>query len=50
MTTTFNTSCSENIIFFSVRREGFCLHVFSSLNSDQKRLELVWMLVLREEM
>ena len=32
MTTTLNTSCSENTMVLSARRlgEGFCMHVFSS--------------------
>ena len=39
MTTTLDTSCSENTMVLSARRlgEGFCMHVFSStlLNSDR---------------
>jgi hypothetical protein len=30
MTTTLNTSCSENTMVLS-EDEGFCMHVFSSL-------------------
>ena len=33
MTTTLDTSCSENTMVLSARRlgEGFCMHVFSSI-------------------
>ena len=30
MTTTLDTSSSENTIVLSARGEGFCMHVFSS--------------------
>jgi hypothetical protein len=32
MTTTLDTSCSENIQWFCQQGEGFCMHVFSSAN------------------
>ena len=30
MTTTFNCSYSENIMFYQYKGKGFCMHVFSS--------------------
>jgi hypothetical protein len=39
MITTLNTSCSENTMVCQ-QGEGFCMHVFSSLNSGAKSLRL----------